>query len=254
MRKIKKILLYTFISVVVFVSCAFFFSLAWVGYYSKGTVGYTTQMNNYKFESLFVDSVPLKVEYQWVPIDSISRNLIIAVLAAQDKDFYVHEGFKMKEYDEFLNDTVFNQELSISQLAAQNTFSGNSGKLLNSLLTDYFTILEESLWNKDRILEMYLNTASLGHGIFGAEAASQIYFSKAAGYLTREEAAFIALLYVEPKNEVVDFYFPSSDICSKQFNILTKMSLMTQIKVGKNPVDETVIEPARPIYKRNWRG
>ena len=253
MKRTGKILLYTLGISLGLLCLGFIVSLVWVGYYTDKEVDKTFQMKGYEFKSAFADSVPLKVEYQWIPLDSISRNLIIAVLAVQDKNFYVNNGFQLKD-GKTSSDILSVDDLSISQKTAKSVFLNKSNSVVNSWLRDYFTILEETLWSKDRILEVYLNTAPLGHGIFGAEAASQIYFGKSAGYLTREEAAFIALLYIEPRDEKIDFAFPEGDICSKQFYILTKMSLMTQIKIGKKPVDETIIEPTKPIYKRNWKG
>lgn len=253
-NRLKNKLLYIFISLVVLLCIAFFVSLIWVSSYSKSNVKITAQMENYKFKNVLSDSLDLKVEYQWIPLDSISRNLVIAILASEDKDFYVHDGFfSRQEKDSAL--VLANRGKTISQKVANSVFlgKGNDDKK-SSLLENYFTILIEYMWNKDRILEVYLNTTSLGHGIFGAEAGSQIYFNKSAGSLTREQAAFLAYLYLYPQDTVVEFDFPGERICSFQSDVLMKMGMMTQLKIGKRPVDESKLMPQKTIYKRNWRG
>ncbi|MDH6353892.1 monofunctional biosynthetic peptidoglycan transglycosylase [Dysgonomonas sp. PH5-45] len=231
----------------------FLISLLWMGYYSFFKVGGTIQMGAYHFKSA-EDAAKLKVEYEWVPLDSISRNMIIAVLAAEDKNFFIHNGFALLPEGDSLKTLIPKEDETISQKAVHAVFLTKGESKIKSYIESYFTILSEYMWGKERILEIYLNTAPLGHGVFGVEAASQIYFGKQSGNLTREEAASIALLFVEPQDKQMDFMYPPADFCEKQSAILINMAMMTQIKLGKTPVDETVVEPTKPIYKRNWRG
>ncbi|NDW08996.1 transglycosylase domain-containing protein [Dysgonomonas sp. 520] len=251
MKKVKSTVFYVLASIVILFCISFVASLAWVGYYSAFDVGKTIQMQKYRFKNSSSDS--LRVEYQWVPVDSISRNVIVAVLAAQDENFYVHNGFSPIHHDDSVSFIPKDDE-TITQLAVHSVFLTEGDNKIKSFAERYLTILTEYMWGKDRILEIYLNTAPLGHGIFGVEAASQIYFGKSSALLTREEAAFIAILFANPQDKQVDFTYPPEEFCSMQYTILMKMGMLTQVKIGRKPIDETIVMPTKPIYKRKWRG
>jgi len=226
-------------------------SILWVAYYSKFGVSKTPQMLVYKFDAKS-DSLNFKVEHQWVPIDSISRNAIIAVLAAEDRNFYIHDGFPLIGENDTLISVIPQRHETITQKTAHTVFLTKGDSKMKDILEPYFTLLEEYLWGKDRILEVYINTVLAGNGIFGVEAASRIYFNKSAGDLTQHEAALFAALLERP--ETVDIEHPGEELLNKQKEILLKMGLMMHIKLGKTPVDEKELLPAKPIYKRNWRG
>lgn len=228
-------------------------SILWVTYYSQFEVKNTPQMALYKFDKR-TDSVQLKVEYEWVPISEISRNMVVAALAAQDVNFYVHDGF-IPVSD---NDTTGVEKTAIhetiTQRAAHAVFLTKGDSRIKDILEPYFTVLTEYAWGKDRILEVYLNTVLLGNGIFGVEAASHIYFNKSAADLTKQEAAFIASLMELP--ETINPEQLSEELLARQKIISLNMALMMHVKIGKKPIDEAVDEnkPSKPSYKRNWRG
>jgi monofunctional biosynthetic peptidoglycan transglycosylase len=226
-------------------------SLAWVGGYGYFDVGHTPQMLSYRF-GYRGDSLRYQVEYQWMPIDSMSNNIIVAVLAGEDGNFYVHNGFSPINEEDSITIFIPKEHETITQKTAHAVFLTAGDSWAKNLLEPYFTILEEYFWGKDRILEIYLNTALVGDGIFGVEAASQIYFNKPAGDLTKSEAAYIAAL-MEHK-DVVDIIHPDDELLARQKNILLKMAFMTRMKLGKKPVDESNLLPSKPIYRRNWRG
>lgn len=226
-------------------------SILWVAYYSQFEVSKTPQMMFYKFSPEGVKQ-NFKVEYQWMPLDSISRNIVIAVLAAEDEDFYIHDGFSPINEDDSIASVIPNRHETITQKAAHTTFLTKGDSWSKNILEPYFTVLEEYLWGKDRILEVYLNTVLFGDGIFGVETASQIYFGKTSGALTTQEAALLATLLESP--EVIDIKNPNNQILSRQKNILLNMALMMHIKIGKDPIDEKESSSAKPVYRRNWRG
>ena len=226
-------------------------SILWVAYYSRFEVKKTLQMSYYKFDAKG-DSLKFNVEHEWVPIDSISQNMIIAVLAAEDKNFYIHDGFPLINGEDSVVTIIPQQHETITQKAAHTVFLTKGDSWAKDILEPYFTLLEEYLWGKNRILEVYLNTVLTGNGIFGVEAASRIYFNKPVGDLTQHEAAFIAALLEKP--ETVNVENPGEEILSRQKEILLAMGFMMHIKIGKKPVDEKELLPAKPIYKRNWRG
>lgn len=230
----------------------FVFSLIWVAFYSKYEVNHTPQMVFYQFETEN-DSVKMQVEHEWIPIDSISRNLIVAVLASQDKDFYVHDGFSLIDERDSSTTARFPEvDKTISQKTAHVVFLSEGKVFFERPLENYFTILTEYMWGKDRILEVYLNSVLIGDGIFGVEAASRIYFGKGSGEVTRQEAAFIAAMI--DMSKTANFMAPDSTLLNKQRLILARMALMTHIKIGKKPIDEKDVQPSRPVYRRSWRG
>lgn len=230
----------------------FMFSLGVVAYYSTFNVNNTLQMSFYKFES-DQDSLQLKVEHEWIPLDSISRNMVVAVLAAQDKNFYVHDGFALIDERDSLDSHIPNVDETITQRMAHAVFLREGKILLERPLENYYTIVSEYMWGKDRILEVYLNSTLTGDGIFGVEAASRIYFGKPAGDLTKDEAAFIAAVMDNPRS--ANIVNPSEELLARQKSILKKMALIFHIKVGKKPIDEkTDSAPRKPVYKREWRG
>jgi len=226
-------------------------SIVMVAYYSRFDVTKTPQMALYKFDNKETEQ-NFKVENEWTPLDSISRNMIVAVLAAQDQNFYVHDGFApISEYDTLVS-IIPKEHETITQKAAHTTFLTSGDSWAKKILEPYFTVLEEYLWGKDRILEVYLNTVLFGNGIFGVEAASQIYFGKTAGDLTINEAALLATLLESP--ETIDIEHPNDEILARQKSILLGMGLMMHIKIGKKPIDEKEPIQAKPIYRRQWRG
>ena len=89
---------------------------------------------------------------------------------------------------------------TISQQTAKNVFLWPERSWLRKGLETYFTFLIENVWSKERILEVYLNSIEMGNGVYGAEAASQYWFTKEAKHLTRYEAASIAAILPNPKN------------------------------------------------------
>lgn len=226
-------------------------SISWAAYYSKFDVRTTPQMISYEFKGKN-DSVQLAVEYQWVPLDSISRNMVVAVLAAQDQNFYIHEGFAPINAFDTIIPVIPNRHETITQKTAHSVFLTSGDSWIKDILEPYYTVLEEYLWGKDRILEIYLNTVLFGNGIFGVEAASHIYFDKPASDLTIQEAALLAALLERP--ETIDIENPDEETSQRQKEIALVMGLMMHIKVGKKPIDEKETSPAKPIYRRKWRG
>lgn len=153
-------------------------------------------------------------------LKQISKNAKLAVLASEDQLFPDHNGFDMKSIQKALN---FNKKKkgkkirgasTISQQVAKNVFLWQGRTWVRKGLEVYFTFLIELFWGKKRILEVYLNEAEMGKGIFGIEAASQKYFRKPASKLTRSEAAMIASSLPNPKRYTVK---PASVYVSRKY-------------------------------------
>lgn len=138
----------------------------------------------------------------WEPIENISPELIRAVIAAEDTRFCEHRGFDwvelQKAIDEWRRGEGLRGASTISNQVARNVFLWPSRDLFRKALEGYYTVLIELMWRKERIVEVYLNVAEWGPGIFGAAAAAQYYFGKPASELTRREASLMAAILPNP--------------------------------------------------------
>ena len=132
-----------------------------------------------------------------VNLNEISIHGELAVIASEDQLFPDHNGFDIKSIKKAL---AYNKRKpgrvrgasTISQQVAKNVFLWQGRSWIRKGLEVYFTFMIELIWGKKRILEMYLNEAEMGRGIFGIEAASQKYFKHSAKKLAKVEAAMIA--------------------------------------------------------------
>ncbi|MFN4285842.1 MAG: monofunctional biosynthetic peptidoglycan transglycosylase [Lacibacter sp.] len=141
---------------------------------------------------------------QWVSSNAIAPAMRLAVIAAEDQLFATHYGFDVKSIQRALehNDRQparIRGASTISQQTAKNVFLWQGRSWLRKGLEAYCTVLIELVWGKRRILEVYLNVAETGPGLFGVEAAAQQYFKKPAARLSRQEAAQIAACLPNPK-------------------------------------------------------
>ncbi|HEU0225503.1 MAG TPA: monofunctional biosynthetic peptidoglycan transglycosylase [Steroidobacteraceae bacterium] len=141
--------------------------------------------------------------HDWVPWEQISRHAAVAVIAAEDQKFLEHGGFDFEAIDQALTDASRGRRLrgasTISQQVAKNLFLWPGQSWPRKGLEAWFTLCIETLWPKRRILEVYLNSAEFGRGVWGVEAASRRYFRKPAADLNRPEAALLAAVLPNPK-------------------------------------------------------
>src|SRR6266436_449611 len=139
----------------------------------------------------------------YVNRNNISVNSKLAVIASEDQLFPDHDGFDFKSIEKAMKHNQKSKSLhgasTISQQTAKNVFLWQGRSWLRKGLEVYFTFMIEKIWGKKRILEMYMNVAEMGDGIFGIEKASQKYFNKSAGNLTKQEAAMIAASLPNPR-------------------------------------------------------
>ena len=145
---------------------------------------------------------PLLQRHDWVPWERISKHAAIAVIAAEDQKFLVHGGFDYDEIGKAVSDARRGRRLrgasTISQQVAKNLFLWSGQSWVRKGLEVWFTVWIEFLWPKRRILEVYLNSAQFGSGVWGVQAAARLYFGKDAARLTREEAALLAAVLPSP--------------------------------------------------------
>jgi monofunctional biosynthetic peptidoglycan transglycosylase len=147
----------------------------------------------------------LKMKKDWTPLSEISAVMPLAAMAAVDQKFEDHFGFdleaikKAEAYNEKHKGKKIRGASTISQQTAKNVFLIPSRGWIRKGFEVYFTFLIEMFWSKTRIMEVYLNVAETGDGIYGAEAASQEYFHKPSKKLTVREAALIAAVLPNPR-------------------------------------------------------
>ncbi|HET8692682.1 MAG TPA: monofunctional biosynthetic peptidoglycan transglycosylase [Steroidobacteraceae bacterium] len=144
----------------------------------------------------------LEQRHDWVPWPQISRNAALAVVAAEDQKFFVHRGFDFDQIGKAVSDAQRGRRLrgasTITQQVAKNLFLWGGQNWFRKAIEAWFTVWIELLWPKERILEVYLNSAQFGRGVWGVEAASRTYFGKGAALLSRAEAAALAAVLPSP--------------------------------------------------------
>lgn len=171
-------------------------------------------------------SVPVRAQkHAWAPRSAISVEAAYAVIASEDQRFLLHNGFDVEEIKRAIETYRAGGNLrgasTISQQVAKNLFLWPGKSFVRKGVEAYFTLLIETMWPKERILEVYLNVAELGEGIFGVEAAAQAYFGTSAATLRDEQAALLAAVLPNPKVLRVDA--PSEYVRSRQAWILGQM-------------------------------
>ena len=148
------------------------------------------------------------LQYRWTPWDQVSKQLPIALVAAEDQKFPFHHGFDIDAIQDAIEDAEEGDRLrgasTISQQVAKNLFLWNGRSFVRKGLEAYFTVLIETLWPKRRILEVYLNIAEFGDGIYGAAAASERYFHKTPAQLDAHDSALLAAVLPNPRRYRVD--------------------------------------------------
>lgn len=139
----------------------------------------------------------------WISKGEVSPVLIDAILFAEDQRFYSHNGFDLIELKTMKTDHAnYGKDIrgcsTISQQVAKNCFTFGSHTVLRKAIEAYYTVLIELLWGKERILEVYLNVAETGQGLFGVEAACQRYFGTDSSNISISDAAALACVLPKP--------------------------------------------------------
>ncbi|MBO3269637.1 monofunctional biosynthetic peptidoglycan transglycosylase [Hymenobacter defluvii] len=144
-----------------------------------------------------------QIRYTFCSLDEVSPNVPLALVAAEDQRFLVHHGFDggalwQAAKHNWEGGSKLVGGSTISQQVAKNVFLWHGRSYVRKAAEAYFTVLIEVLWNKRRIMEMYMSVAEMGDCMFGVEAASQQYFHKSASKLTQAEAALLAGVLPNP--------------------------------------------------------
>jgi monofunctional glycosyltransferase len=164
-------------------------------------------------------------DYQWVSLERISPHAAIAVIASEDQTFPFNYGFDLQSIRGAVRAAQRGGRLrgasTISQQVARNLFLWSGRSFVRKGLEAYFTVLLQALWPKERILEVYLNVAQFGRGIYGVEAAARHFYHEPAARLSAGQAAMLAAVLPSPLHWHVDR--PSRFVAWKQQWILTQM-------------------------------
>jgi monofunctional biosynthetic peptidoglycan transglycosylase len=165
------------------------------------------------------------VQHRWVDWPQISPHAKVAVIASEDQKFPEHHGFDLESINDALEERERGRRVrgasTISQQVAKNLFLWPGQSWFRKGFEAYYTVLIETLWPKRRILEVYLNVAEFGSGVFGVGAASEVYFRKRAARLSAPDAALLAAVLPNPKRLRVAA--PSRYVRSRQDWILGQM-------------------------------
>lgn len=176
-------------------------SIVWVTLYKFVPVRWTPLMLKRSIE--YQDQKDFRNHHIWVDIDDISQTMVTAVIASEDGRFMDHWGFDFEAIREMKKShekkgTKIRGCSTISQQTAKNCFTFGSKTWLRKGVEAYYTFLIEIIWGKKRIMEVYLNVAETGKGLYGVEAAAEKYFHCHASKLTRDQAICIACVLPNP--------------------------------------------------------
>ena len=144
-----------------------------------------------------------RIDYRWVNWERIALHLPLAIIASEDQKFPIHHGFDFEAITDAMKTRMNGGRLrgasTITQQVAKNLFLWPGKSLLRKGIEAYFTALIEVFWSKRRILEIYMNIAEFGDGIFGVEAACQRYFRTPANSIHLWGASRLAAVLPNPK-------------------------------------------------------
>ncbi len=148
------------------------------------------------------DGKTWKIDKDWRDFEDIADKMKRAAVAAEDATFLENHGFDFHAINKAIQKNSHSRKLiggsTISQQTAKNVFLWPGRSWVRKGFEAYFTMLIEILWNKRRIMEVYLNVIEMGDGIYGIQAASQYYYHKDASQLTKSQSAAIASIFPLP--------------------------------------------------------
>jgi monofunctional biosynthetic peptidoglycan transglycosylase len=147
---------------------------------------------------------------QWVLISEVSKKAVGAIVVSEDWAFYSHKGYDPNQMKEAMNHDLAKGKFArgastITQQVAKNVFLDSDKTMIRKLKELYLAVKLEETLKKPKILEIYLNIAEFGEGLYGIGNAARFYFGKPASELTAKEGAFLAMLLPSPKRYSVSF-------------------------------------------------
>lgn len=143
------------------------------------------------------------IDRQWVPIEEMSQHVIHAAIGAEDAQYCTHNGIDWSAIQNAIAHRGAYGGSSITQQTVKNVFLWHGRSYLRKALEIVITPMADVIWGKRRTLEIYLNVAEFGTGLFGIEAAAQRYFGTSANDLNLTQASALIALLPNPKGRSI---------------------------------------------------
>ena len=177
-----------------------------------------------------------KMHHTWVGINEMSRYMPVAVIASEDQRFMEHHGFDFEAISKAVERNKTSKKKygasTISQQTAKNVFLWPGRTWVRKGLEVYFTFLIETMWSKERIIEVYLNSIEMGDGIYGVAAVAEQHFNTTAIDLKRDQCALIAATLPNPIR--FNSAKPSNYMFKRQRQIMRQMTFIPLLSEYKN--------------------
>lgn len=184
----------------------------------------------------FLDGEFKFIKNSWINYDEVSMYVPLALIAAEDQNFPNHYGFDFEQIKKALKENAHRKRIrgasTISQQLAKNLFLWEGKSFIRKGIEAYFTLLIETLWDKKRIIEVYMNIIELGDMTFGVASASENYLKKDASKLSSAQAALIASVLPNPKR--FQIARPSGYVRARQSWVLRQMNLLGGVEYLKS--------------------
>lgn len=190
---------------------------------------------------------PYRVDQRWAPLARVPKQILDAIVVAEDGTFFTHHGFDWYEVQESVAKNLEKGRAvrgasTITQQLAKNLYLSTSKDPIRKVKEAIITVLMERLLSKDRILELYVNSIEWGRGIFGIEAASRTYFGKPAASLSLQEGARLAAVIPSPLKHRPDldsrYVVRRSAIVLNRLAARTSHTLQQQEETPSSPTEE----------------
>ena len=165
------------------------------------------------------------IHHHWIPLESMSPHMPVAVMASEDSRFLLHHGFDFNAIGKAARHNISGGKKhgasTISQQTAKNVFLWPGRSWIRKGIEAYFTALIEVFWSKQRIMEVYLNSIEMGNNIYGVSACAEYNFGKTADGLSRGDCALIAATLPNPRK--FSSKYPSAYMLKRQRQIMVNM-------------------------------
>ena len=198
-----------------------------------------TAFINSKFDSIPSLFKAGDFHQKYLSVKKISKYAALAAIASEDQLFFEHFGFDFEQIEKAMKENERRKRIrgasTISMQVAKNMFLWSGKNILRKGFEAYYTLLLEVIWGKERIMDVYLNYAEMGIGIYGIEAASRIYYKKSSSNLNATEAATIIAILPNPTKR--DPRKPTSYLINRRDRILKQMNLIGGTEILKDYID-----------------